>query len=117
MKKVILNAPILGIKNEILVSETGRYLTDENGQQYPETIQIKFGRIALDVIIRSGTETDEQALLLFALSEKLQANLDVAEPTEMELTDEEFEWVKRAIDSQAVIVKARFLKMVQEANA
>lgn len=35
----------------------------------------------------------------------------IRKPAEMELTQEEFEIVKRVIDSQPVIVKARFLQM------
>lgn len=111
MKKLVLNAPVLGLNGEPLVDYTGRYIQDENGNQVPETTNIKFGKLALDAIIRMGSETDEQALLLFGLAEKLNENLKEPEPAEMELSAEEFEIVKRVIDSQPVIVKARFLQM------
>lgn len=111
MKKVVLNAPIMGLNNEPLVDYTGRYVADDNGNQVPEIVNIKFGKIALDAIIRMGTETDEQAITMFGLAEKLNENLKQPEPAEMELTQEEFEIVKRVIDSQPVIVKARFLQM------
>ncbi len=112
MKTVLLNGSILGLNNEKLVDYTGRYIMDENGNQVPETNEIKFGKLALDAIIRMGSENDEQALMLFGLAEKLNENLKLAEPTEMELSQEEFEIVKRVIDNQPVIVKARFLQMV-----
>ncbi len=116
MKKVILNAPILGLKGEIIVDFTGNSLLNEKGESVPETTEVKFGKIALDTIVRSGTETDEQALLALSLAEKLQANLELKEPTEMELTNEEYQWVYGAIIQQPVIIKARFLQMVENLN-
>lgn len=112
MKKIVLNAPILGLNGEPLVDYTGRYIQDENGSQIPETTNIKLGKLALDAIIRMGTDTDEQALTVFGLAEKLNENLKLVEPTEFELTQEEFDIVKRVIDSQPVIIKARFLQMI-----
>ncbi len=115
-KKVILNAPILGLKGEKVVDHTGNYVTNEEGREVPEVVELKFGKIALDNIVRSGTETDEQALLAFSLAEKLQTNLEEKEPTEIELSEDEFNWVRGAISQQAVIVKARFLQMVEKLN-
>ena len=111
MKTLTLNAPILGLNGETLVDYTGRYVADENGNQVPETTEIKFGKLALNAIVRMGSETDEQALMLFGLAEKLNENLKLAEPAEMELSQEEFDVVKRVIDGQPVIIKARFLQM------
>ncbi len=116
MKKLILNAPILGLKGEIIVDFTGNSILNEKGEPIPETTEVKFGKVALDTIVRSGTETDEQTLLAFSLAEKLQENLELKEPTEMELTDEEYQWVYSAISQQAVIIKARFLQMVEKLN-
>ncbi len=116
MKKVILNAPILGLKGEKVVDHTGNYILNDEGQNVPEVVEVKFGKLALDGIVRSGTENDEQALLAFSLAEKLQANLEQKKPTEMELTDDEFQWVYGVITQQPVIVKARFLQMVTNLN-
>lgn len=117
MKKVLLNDVILGLRKEVLVAETGKYISDERGMQVAETLPVKFGKLAIDVIYNSPTETYDESMLLFDLLEKLQSNLDVVAPTELELSDTEFDYVERAIAGQAVIVKARFRQMVQRLNA
>ncbi len=111
-----MNAPILGLKGEKVVDHTGNYILNKEGENVPEMVELKFGKLALDGIVRSGTENDEQALLAFSLAEKLQTNLDKKKPTEMELTDDEFQWVYGVITQQPVIIKARFLQMVEELN-
>ncbi|GEM_PF-1262995 len=117
MKKVILNAPILGLNGEVIVSPTGRVITGEGGVQSQEQKPLTFAQTALNTIIRSRTRTDEEAEALFALAEKLNNTLKVSTPETLELSDEEFAAVKEAIDREAVIVKARFLQMVEELNA
>ena len=116
MKNVILNAPVLGLNGETLVAQTGRTVAGQNGQLQAEQAPIVFGKLALDSIIRSRTQTDEQNEILFNLAEKLNNIVKVTTPQTLELSDEEFEAVKAAIDREAVIVKARFLQMVEELN-
>ena len=113
MKKLVLNAPISGLNGEPLVDYTGRYVQDDNGNQVPEMVNIKFGKIALDAIIRMGSQTDEDALALFNLAEKLNENLKLTEPTAIELTQFELDTVKSIIDNQPVIIKARFLQIIK----
>lgn len=117
MKKVVLNDIIIGLKNDTIVTETGRYIADKEGMQVAETVPVKFGEIALQTIINQPTGTDEEALQLFVLGEKLQQNLDTEKPTEITLDDAEFAYVNEAIARQPVIVKARFLQMVERLNA
>jgi len=117
MKKVILNAPILGLNGETIVSPTGRVFTGENGVQSQEQKPLTFAQTALNTIIRSRTRSDEEAAQLFALAEKLNNTLKASAPEILELSDEDFTVVKEAIDREAVIVKARFLQMVEDLNA
>ena len=113
MKKVILNNTILGLNNEPVVDYTGKYVVDDKGNQVPETAKVKFGQIALDAIIRMGSQTDEDALALFNLAEKLNENLKLTEPTAIELTQFELDTVKSIMDNQPVIIKARFLQIIK----
>ena len=116
MKNVILNAPVLGLNGETLVTNTGRTLTSQDGTQSAEQLPIMFGKVALDTIIRSRTKDDAQTQLLFDLSIKLNATVNVSTPEVLTLSDEEFLAVKQSIDREAVIVKARFLQMVEAQN-
>ena len=116
MKKVILNAVVLGLNGETLVTNTGRTLTGQDGQQSAEQLPILFGKVALDTIIRSRTKDDEQTQLLCDLSVKLNETILLDTPEVLELSDEEFLAVKQSIDREALIVKARFLQMVEAQN-
>lgn len=89
---------------------------DYSNPAEPTLKPITFGSIALHAVLSSNTETDEEALALFALAEKLQANLDTSTPTELQLNDKEFEVVSNAMRPQAVVVKSRFLQMVAKLN-
>jgi hypothetical protein len=115
MKKVILNAPILDLNNQAVTAPTGRAMVTEQGQQQ-EIAPIKFGKLAVDAIVRASTRTDEEALQAFDLAAKINESLKLSEPTQLELSDEEFEMVSKAIARREVIVKARFLQMVETLN-
>ena len=116
MKKLILNAPILGLNGEVLVGQTGRML-DIRGTQRPEQEPIKFATIAMRSIIQSRTQTDEETYKLVDLAERLNAVSKLSEPAEIEVSDEDFEVIRSVINREAVIVKARFLQMVEEVNS
>ncbi len=116
MKNLLLNGSILGLNDETIVTDSGRFRLNDNGERVNVAKPLKFAELVLSKIIRSRTNTDEEAEQLFALAEKLNANLQLEEPTQMEVSDDEYKIIKNAIDSEAVIVKARFLQMVEELN-
>lgn len=124
MKKVILNAEIVDLSGvvlatqtgKILTDETGKYVTDVNGQPVRETKPILFGKIILDSLLRVTTKTDDEAKSKFVLASKLNDNLKLSAPTEMELSDEDFEFATTVISRQPLIIKARFLEMVELSN-
>ena len=71
MKKVILNAVVLGLNGETVTVATGRTLRGENGVPTQETKAVKFAEVALGVIIRSTTNTDEETNAKFDLAKML----------------------------------------------
>lgn len=115
MKRLLLNGLISGLNGETIVTNSGRFHINENDERTETAVPVKFAVLALNKIIRSRTSTDEEAETLFSIAEKLNTNLQL-EPTEIEVTDDAFKIIKNAIDSEAVIVKARFLQMVAELN-
>lgn len=117
MKKLILNAPIYGLNGEVLVGQTGRMLGDVRGTQRPEQEPVRFASIAVRGIIQSRTQTDEETLKLVELAERLNVVSKNPEPVEIELTDDEYDVIRNIINREAVIVKARFLQMVEEVNS
>jgi len=115
MKKVILNDSILDLNNVEVLAATGK--TIQEGEQFKqEVLPICFGKFAFDAILKMPTQTDEAAYLAFDLASKINANMKLSKPTVIELTDEEFELVNKAISRRELIVKVRFLQMVSELN-
>ncbi|MDD3405928.1 MAG: hypothetical protein PHH23_06655 [Paludibacteraceae bacterium] len=117
MKKLLLNDTIKGLNDETVSTQTGRYVTEETGARVAEITPVKFGSLALAKILRSRTGTDAEATALFDLGQRINENLALATPTQIEVSDEEFATIKGAIDSEAVVVKARFIEMVESLNA
>lgn len=109
MKKVILNDTIVGLRGDVLMDY------DYTGAE-PTLLPVKFGSFALNFVLSATTESDEDTMLYFSLAEKLQENLNLDKPTELELSDEWYAIVYNAMKPQAVLVKARFLQMVAKLN-
>jgi hypothetical protein len=118
MKKVILNEPIRNSAGDIIASETGRVLPAMPGREPQREVKpITFASIANRVIEgMQGVESDEEVKRLDAISKTLVATLKNELPDEIELPDEDFETIKKVIDRQSVVVRARFLEMVESLN-
>jgi hypothetical protein len=116
MKKVILNAAVLGLNNEVINVPTGRTIMGENNVQRQETRPVKFGFEVLKAIMGVQTKTDEEATAKWAFAKSVNENLNVETPTVMELSDEDFAFVQNVMSRQPLTVKARFIEMVAEQN-
>ena len=123
MKKVILNAHILDLDGAVVntqtsrvaIDATGKVITDANGQPIREQKPLLFGKIALDALVRVSTKTDDEAKAKFALATALNDNIKETN-TVIELDDLDYEFVAGIISRQPLIVKARFLEMVEAQN-
>jgi len=116
MKKVILNGTISDLNGKPILLETGKVTLNENNEPVREIVQQKFGRILPDMLIRMGSLTDEQADLLVNLAEKINENMKLETPTEMELSDDEFMVCYQIMAQREAITKARFNAMVKTLN-
>lgn len=108
MKRVILNEILTGINGEVIVDYDYQTVQGE-----PRTLPMTFGRLILRDLLNQGTATDDDAMRLYGFAERINANLLLDAPTVMELSDEEFSDVKEIISGQPLIVKAKFLKMLE----
>ncbi len=118
MKKVVLNQPIRNSAGDVIASETGRVLPAIPGREPQREVKpITFAGIANRVIEgMQGIETDQEVKRLDAISKILVATQKVETPEEIDLQDEDFATVKKIIDRQSVVVRARFLEMVEGLN-
>ena len=115
MKNVILNGLILGLNGET-VTEQGRPVVGENGQQQVSNIPIKFGKAVLAALLRTQTKDDADVAAKFALANQINDNLKLSSPTVIELNDDDFDFVKKVMARQPLLVAARFLDMVADQN-
>ena len=115
MKKVILNDVILGLNGET-VTEQGRTVIGENGQPQASSIPTKFGKVVLAALLRIQTKDDADVAAKFALANQINDNLKLTAPTVIELADDDFDFAKKVMSRQPLIVAARFLDMVADQN-
>lgn len=112
MKKVILNSEIKDNTGTVQVMPSGR-TRSQNGFQQQEIVNTTFAVIANTAIETSPATSDDEVRRLDALSKILVA----AEPDKVyEISDEDFDTVKKIIDTRAMPIRARFLEMVDALN-
>ena len=116
MKKVILNDVILGLNGET-VTENSQPVMGTNGQMQMQQIPNKFGKAVLAGLLRVQTASDAETEAKFNLANQINDNLKLTVPTVIELSDEDFAFVKSVMDRQPLLIKARFLDMVEAQNA
>lgn len=118
MKKVILNQPLKNSAGDVIASETGRVINMPAGQQPQREVKpVTFAGITNRVVEGlQNVETDEEVIRLDALSKVLVATSKVTEAQELDLSDADFETIKKIIDRQSVVVRARFIEMVALLN-
>lgn len=125
MKKVILNAVILDLEGAVITAGTqrvaidgnGQVIKDAQGQPIREQKPMTFGKIALDALVRATTKDDAEAKDKFALANQINDNLKLVAPAELQLEDADYDFVAGIIARQPLIVKARFIEMVEAQNA
>ena len=125
MKKVILNGTITDLDGNVQQMQSGRIAIGANGLPVADAMgnpirEVKnqtFGRFVLDALLQSPTKDDAETQAKFALCERINENLKLAAPTELELSDTEFETVSQTMSRQRLLIKARWLEMVEGLNA
>jgi len=115
MKKVILNDVILGLNGET-VTENSQPVMGQNGQMTMNQIPQKFGKAILAALLRIQTATDAETEAKFNLATQINDNLKLNAPTVIELADEDFAFVQGVMARQPLLIKARFLEMVEAQN-
>lgn len=103
--------------NELLTNLDGSqviYTSYKSGQKIEAGY--KFCNILYDFIMNKRTVSDSETIFYYTLAKKLYNLSQLAEPTIEEFTDEEYMLCQELLKNQPLIVKARFLEMVDELN-
>lgn len=104
--------------NELLTNLDGSqviYTSYKSGQKV--SAGYKFCNILYDLIMNKRTTSDSETLFYYTLAKKLYNLSQLTEPIEEEFTEEEYMLCQNLLKDQPLIVKARFLEMVNELNS
>lgn len=114
---LILNTPILGLNSRPLRFQTAQTAHTPTLLEQPVTAPLSFGELLLRTLSQKTTSTDDEATTLYTLCQTINTNLLAAEGTVLTVSDSDYTLIKAVIDQQPVVVKARFIEMVNAKNA